>query len=111
MAGEPYVLWDDHSTTRVGEIADPAGGWEPIGDDVTPVDTPPVGTKRWLEALAESCTWTKATARNARPGVVLIELAGEPRLGGVSYLMCAVLERCRVELEVTWTKTVDGPVW
>jgi hypothetical protein len=111
MGGEPQVVWDDGSKTPVHEIADPAGGWEPIGDDVTPVEPPPPGTKRWLEALAQRRTGMAATARHARPGVALIELAGEPMAGGVSMLLIeAALDR-RVSIEVTWTKTVDGPVW
>jgi hypothetical protein len=107
MAGEPYVIWDDHSTTSVSEIADPAGGWEPIGDDVTPVDPPPVGTKRWLEALAASCTGVAATARNLCPGTVLVELAGEPRPDSVGAFVLQATQWCKVAIEIRWTEKRD----
>jgi hypothetical protein len=111
VVGDPPVIWYDGGTTRASELADPDGGWEPIGDDVTPVEPAPIGTKRWFEALALRHTGVEATARHARPGVVLIELAGEPRLGGVDMLIGEATLGRRVAVEVTWTKTVDGPVW
>lgn len=110
MAGEPSVIWCDGSKTPAHEVAHPAGGWEPIGDDVVPVEPPPPGTKRWLEALAQRHTGVAAMARNARPGVVLIELAGEPSVYDVDMFLSAATLSTRASIEVTWTKTVDGPV-
>lgn len=104
VVGEPSVLWNDGSKTTAREIADPAGGWEPIGDDAPPVEPPPVGTKRWIEALALECTGVRATARNAGPGI-LIELAGEPRRDSVGALVWRVAEWCKVAFEVRWTET------